>query len=178
MAVPFHIPTCSLKEHIAYNSIYAIFSRRQSLMRENKSGGQDARWEKVWLQRDSTVLRGDKPLLYPLSSPTSHFVRTHLWHFFFHKNLPCHHETGSGCLPGLWRLPHWSAYTCPHQQCPGQEEMGWSTGSALLAAAAVEIVRSWTTAVMGAARSTRLERLKQHRECLCVYTTFILKATV
>ena len=65
MAVPFHIPTCSLKEHIAYNSIYAIFSRRQSLMRENKSGGQDARWEKVWLQRDSTVLRGDKPLWYP-----------------------------------------------------------------------------------------------------------------
>lgn len=88
-------------------------------------------------------------LSLPLASPNSYFVRTHLWHFFFHKNLPCHHETGSGVLPWTMAPTTLNCIHFSHQQCPGQEETGWSMESSMSAAAAVEIVRSWTTAVMG-----------------------------
>ena len=57
MAVPFYIPTCSLKEYTVYNSIYVIFSERQTIMMDNRSVVHGLRWERVSLQRESTVLR-------------------------------------------------------------------------------------------------------------------------
>ena len=108
---------------------------------------------------------------FPLSSPNSYFLRTHLWRFFFQKNLPCHHETGSRVHP--WTMaPTILPLNCILFSPSAGPRAGrdWlKHGDCCVGCCSSRLARFWTTAMMGADRSTRLERDLSSTESVFVF---------